>query len=172
MIKLMNTSKSAAALLSLGLVVLATGCSSPAPQPLANTFDAHGGLANWNSQKAFRYRMNGFPLSAQVAKPNETTVDLHKRLHRVEGATFLAGYDGQNGWALPTDDAAVVPAYRRMPVALAILGVMVLLSVFDIVPLVAAVIMAALAAVFTGRPSTAASYRAIHWNSIVLVAGM
>ena len=61
---------------------------------------------------------------------------------------------------------------RKMPYALAILAVMVALSVLQWVPLVAAVLMACLAAVFTRCLSMEDSYRAIHWGSIVLVAGM
>jgi di/tricarboxylate transporter len=72
----------------------------------------------------------------------------------------------------PTEQAEVVPQYRRMPVALMILAVMVLLSIFNVVPLVAAVLMAVLAAVFSGCLSMEDSYRSIHWSSLVLVAGM
>ena len=73
---------------------------------------------------------------------------------------------------MPTEYAEVVPAYKRMPLSLIILAVMVLLSIFDVVPLVAAVIMAAMAAVFTRCLTMEDSYRAIHWSSLVLVAGM
>ena len=73
---------------------------------------------------------------------------------------------------MPTEQAEVVPAYRRMPLALIILAAMVLLSIFDVVPLVSAVIMAAMAAVFTRCLTMEDSYRAIHWSSLVLVAGM
>jgi di/tricarboxylate transporter len=66
----------------------------------------------------------------------------------------------------------LTPAYRRKPVALVILAVMVLLTVFDVVPIVAAVMMAAMAAVFTRCLTMEDSYRAIHWSSLVLVAGM
>lgn len=66
----------------------------------------------------------------------------------------------------------IVPQYKRMPVALCILGAMVMLSVFNVVPLVAAVIMAALAAVFTRCMTMEDAYRSIHWSSLVLVAGM
>ena len=72
----------------------------------------------------------------------------------------------------PTEQAEVVPAYRRMPLALVILAAMVLLSIFNLVPLVAVVLMAALAAVFSGCLTMEDSYRAIHWSSLVLVAGM
>jgi di/tricarboxylate transporter len=73
---------------------------------------------------------------------------------------------------MPTEQAEVVPAYRRMPLALIILVAMVLLTIFDVVPLVAAVIMAALAAGATRCLSMEDAYRAIHWSSLVLVAGM
>ncbi len=73
---------------------------------------------------------------------------------------------------LPAEVADIVPSYRRMPVALAILVAMVGLTVFDVVPLVAAVLMASLAAVFTRCLTMEDAYRAIHWSSLVLVAGM
>lgn len=73
---------------------------------------------------------------------------------------------------MPAELDEIVPAYRRMPVSLVILATMVLLSIFDVVPLVAAVIMAAMAAVFTRCLTMEDSYRAIHWSSLVVVAGM
>ncbi len=73
---------------------------------------------------------------------------------------------------MPTEHAEIIPAYRRKPLALIILTAMVLLTVFDVVPLVAAVIMAAMAAVFTRCLTMEDSYRAIHWSSLVLIAGM
>jgi len=72
----------------------------------------------------------------------------------------------------PTELAEVVPSYRRMPIALTILVAMVLLTIFDVVPLVAAVLMAVLAAVFTRCLTMEDAYRSIHWSSIVLIAGM
>jgi len=72
----------------------------------------------------------------------------------------------------PVEQAQVVPAYRRMPIALTILSVMVLLSILNIIPLVATVIMAALAAVFTRCMTMEDAYHSIHWSSLVLVAGM
>ncbi|MGP1346822.1 MAG: SLC13 family permease [Phycisphaerales bacterium] len=73
---------------------------------------------------------------------------------------------------LPRERAEVPAAHRRMPVALAILATMVLLVVFDLVPLVVAAILAALAAVITRCLSMEQAYRSIHWSSIVLLAGM
>ena len=72
----------------------------------------------------------------------------------------------------PTELAEIVPSYRRLPIALTILSTMVLLTVFDVVPLVAAVLMAVLAAVFTRCLTMEDAYRSIHWSSLVLIAGM
>jgi di/tricarboxylate transporter len=73
---------------------------------------------------------------------------------------------------LPAEHAEIVPEYKRMPIALTILVAMVGLAIFDIVPLIAAVIMAVIAAVFTRCLTMEDAYRSIHWSSIVLVAGM
>ncbi|MBT8134810.1 MAG: SLC13 family permease, partial [Gammaproteobacteria bacterium] len=73
---------------------------------------------------------------------------------------------------LPSEHAEIVPSYRRMPIALIILVSMVLLSIFDIMPLVPAVMLASLAAIFTRCLTMEDAYRAIHWSSLVLVAGM
>jgi di/tricarboxylate transporter len=73
---------------------------------------------------------------------------------------------------LPAEFEESVPARRLAPVALAILAAMVLLSLFDLVPLVAAVLMAALAAVLTRCLTMEDAYRAVHLSSLVLLAGM
>ena len=73
---------------------------------------------------------------------------------------------------MPAERAEIVPSYRRMQVALGILVGMVLLTIFDVVPLVTDVLMAALAAVFTRCLTMEDAYRAIHWSSLVLIAGM
>jgi len=73
---------------------------------------------------------------------------------------------------LPRELEDVAPARDRAPTALAIVAGMVILAAFDIVPVVAAVLLAALAAVFTRCISMEESYRAIHWSSLVLIAGM
>jgi di/tricarboxylate transporter len=73
---------------------------------------------------------------------------------------------------MPRELTERVADYRRMPVALVILAGMVLLTLFDLVPLTAAVILAAMAAVFTRCLTMNDSYRAIHWSSLVLIAGM
>lgn len=73
---------------------------------------------------------------------------------------------------IPSEYEEIVPVYRKAPIALAILATMVGLSVFDVVPLVVAVILAAMAAVITGCLSAERAYRSIHWSSLVLMAGM
>jgi len=73
---------------------------------------------------------------------------------------------------LPLELDQVAPARRYAPWALLILAGMVVLSVLDAVPMVAAVLMAALAAVFIGCLTMEDGYRAIHWSSLVLIAGM
>lgn len=74
--------------------------------------------------------------------------------------------------ALPEEIKQVVPAWRRAPAALAILAVMVALSAFEIVPVVVAVLVAALLAVATRCLTMEQSYRAIQWSTVVLIAGM
>jgi di/tricarboxylate transporter len=73
---------------------------------------------------------------------------------------------------MPAEYGDVVPEQSKMPVSLTILAGMVLLGVFDLVPLVAAVIMAVVAAIVTRCLTMEEAYRAIHWSSVVLVAGM
>ncbi len=73
---------------------------------------------------------------------------------------------------IPPEHADIVPVYKKAPVALMILGAMVLLSVLDLVPLVVCVLGAAIAAVVSGCLSAQQAYRSIHWSSLVLVAGM
>ena len=53
-----------------------------------------------------------------------------------------------------------------------ILAAMVLLPIFDVVPIVAAVMMAAMAAIFTRCLSMEEAYRSVEWRAIFLIAGM
>jgi di/tricarboxylate transporter len=73
---------------------------------------------------------------------------------------------------IPEEIGDVVPSYKKMPIALGILVAMVLLTVFDVIPLVAAVLLAALGAVFTRCLTMEDAYESIHWSSLVLIAGM
>ncbi|MDC8829693.1 SLC13 family permease [Alteromonas gilva] len=72
----------------------------------------------------------------------------------------------------PSEADDIVPAYKRMPVALVIIALLVLSSVFNWMPLIAAVMLAVIAGVVTRCLSAADAYRAIHWQSLVLLAGM
>lgn len=74
--------------------------------------------------------------------------------------------------ALPAEIERVAPAWKRAPVALVILALMVTLAAFNIVPVVIAVSICALLAVVTRCLSMEQAYVGIHWSSIVLIAGM
>jgi di/tricarboxylate transporter len=73
---------------------------------------------------------------------------------------------------MPAEYEEARPAHRKAPIAIAILLGMVLLSVFDVVPVVAAVLLAAMAGVFTRCLTMEDAYRSISWSSLVLLAGM
>ena len=73
---------------------------------------------------------------------------------------------------LPGELLDVIPARDKMPIAIAILAGMVMLTVFDIVALVTAVLFATMAAIATRCLTMDDAYRSIHWSSIVLIAGM
>ena len=73
---------------------------------------------------------------------------------------------------LPEDYREVVPARRRAPVALAILAAMVGLLVFDLLPTVTAVLGATAALVLSRCIRTDSCYRAIDWQTVVLIAGI
>ncbi len=73
---------------------------------------------------------------------------------------------------LPAELEDVAPARDKAPVALAIVAGMVVLSALGVVPVVTAVLLAALAAVFTRCLDMEDAYRSIHWSSVVLIAGM
>lgn len=73
---------------------------------------------------------------------------------------------------LPREHTDIVPSYNRLGMSLCILAAMVLLTLFNVVPLVPAVMMASLAAIFTRCLTMEEAYRSIHWSSLVLIAGM
>jgi len=74
--------------------------------------------------------------------------------------------------ALPSEIERVALEWRRAPIAIAILLLMIALSVLKIVPIAISVMVCALLAVATRCLTMEQAYRAIHWNSIVLLAGM
>lgn len=129
----------------------------------------------------FRHRFNLYVLG--LRRHGEPLPDFENARLEASDSLFVMGpwsavkqMHLQNHEFVPMETPAeltdIVPAYRHMPVALAILAAMVLLSIFNIVPLVATVVMAALAAVFTRCMTMEDAYNSIHWSSLVLVAGM
>jgi di/tricarboxylate transporter len=74
--------------------------------------------------------------------------------------------------ALPREWRDVVPAFRRAPVALAVIAAMMLVMVAGALPAVVAVLAAGLVLVATGCVSMPQAYRAVNWQSLVLIAGM
>ena len=68
--------------------------------------------------------------------------------------------------------AEVAPARRKAPLAITIMLAMLLMMTFNVVPAVIAVIIAALATVVLRCISMEAAYRAINWQSLMLIAAM
>jgi di/tricarboxylate transporter len=73
---------------------------------------------------------------------------------------------------LPQEMSEVAPERAKAPWALAIVGGMLALMTFNLVPNVAAVLLAALAMVPAGCLSMKDAYNSINWQSLVLIAGM
>lgn len=82
----------------------------------------------------------------------------------------------QNDWVVlgqPIEQVAKVTIDRKAPVAAGIMLLMILAMIFDWVPAVMAVIIAAVLMVFTGcLRDVEDAYRTINWESIVLIAAM
>ena len=74
--------------------------------------------------------------------------------------------------SLPREWQDVAPAFRRAPVAVMIMIAMMVVMVLDILPAVVAVLAAGVALVATGCLSMPNAYRAVSWQSLVLIAGM
>jgi di/tricarboxylate transporter len=74
--------------------------------------------------------------------------------------------------SLPLEIEDVAPARNQAPWALVILGLMVSVMVLELVPNVAAVLIAALAMITTRCVSMDEAYKAVNWPSLVLIAGM
>ena len=73
---------------------------------------------------------------------------------------------------LPKELEEIAPNTKKAPYALGILGVMLLVMTFNLVPSVTAVLFAALAMVITGSLSMNDAYRSLNAQSLVLIAGM
>ena len=73
---------------------------------------------------------------------------------------------------LPREMDEIAPNRDKAPWALAIIGAMLVLMTFKLMPSVAAVLLAALMMVFTRCVSMKNAYASINWESLVLIAGM
>ncbi len=74
--------------------------------------------------------------------------------------------------ALPREWREIVPAFRRAPWALAIITAMMVLMVTGTLSAVISVLAAGMALVLTGCVTMPQAYRAVNWQSLVLIAGM
>jgi di/tricarboxylate transporter len=73
---------------------------------------------------------------------------------------------------LPAEYQERLPAKQRWRVAVGIVVAMVALLAFEVLPNAAIAMLAALAMIATGCIRLDAIYRAIHWKTIVLIAGL
>jgi di/tricarboxylate transporter len=73
---------------------------------------------------------------------------------------------------LPREMDEIAPNRSKAPWALGIMGGMLVLMAFKLMPSVTAVLLAALAMVFAGCVSMKNAYDSINWESLVLIAGM
>jgi di/tricarboxylate transporter len=73
---------------------------------------------------------------------------------------------------LPAEFKELLPARRRAPVALGILGAMIVAMAFELLPNSGAALLAALAMIGSGCIGLEGIYRVISWRTIVLIAGM
>lgn len=74
--------------------------------------------------------------------------------------------------SLPEDYREVVPARRKAPLVLGLLGTMVGLLVFNIVPTVTAVLMTSIALVLTRCVPPESCYKLVDWSTVILIAGI
>jgi di/tricarboxylate transporter len=73
---------------------------------------------------------------------------------------------------LPKELESFAPARPKAPIAVVILLIMVVMLAGGWLPMTATVLICVLAAVFTGCITMDGAYRAIHWPSLILIAGM
>ncbi len=73
---------------------------------------------------------------------------------------------------LPKEMEAATRPYSRAPLAVGVMVGMMLLLTFQVVPAVHAVLLAAVAMVLGGAVSGDDAYRAVNWESVVLIAGI
>jgi len=73
---------------------------------------------------------------------------------------------------LPTEFEEVLPAAGKAPIALAILGLVVLMMITGVLPNVHAVLIGCLLMGLFGVMTMKGAYRSISWKSLVLIVGM
>lgn len=90
-----------------------------------------------------------------------------KAIRRLQSATgdFI-------GLTLPPEIEDVAPAADRFPHALAVLALMIGLMVSGVVPNVIAALTACLLMGLFGCVSLTSAYKSVHWQSLILIAGM
>ena len=64
------------------------------------------------------------------------------------------------------------PARKKAPLALGIMGILMILLITNVIPIVTASLLAAFALILTGCLTIDEAYEAVDWRSIVLIAGM
>lgn len=69
------------------------------PEGLAEVFDKHGGIEQWNKMKTLSYSLN----------KEEHTIDLHSRKTVINSAEYSLGYNGKDIWVSDTT------AYKKDP---------------------------------------------------------
>ncbi|TVR66041.1 MAG: SLC13 family permease [Gemmatimonadales bacterium] len=87
------------------------------------------------------------------------------RMLQQEGRDFVVAM-------APREMEPALKPLDRAPVAVLVMLGMLLLMTFNIVPAVTAVLLAAVAMVLFGAVSAADAYRAVNWESVVLIAGI
>ena len=118
-----------------------------------------------------------------IRRGQEALVDFHQAKLKSSDSLFVAGSWGDikelakrtHDFIVleePSDNEDSPPSHKKAPMALGILSILIAVSVLELIPLTMTVICAALAAVFSRCMTMEDAYRSIHWNSIVLIAGL
>ncbi|MGI9284258.1 MAG: SLC13 family permease, partial [Pseudomonadales bacterium] len=107
---------------------------------------------------------------------SETTLEFGDSLLVAGGWKYISRLQGEQSnffvLTLPEEMDEVAPNRSRAPIALLILGTMLLTMTFNLVPSVTAVLLAAIALVLTRCLSMNDAYGSINCESLVLIAGM
>lgn len=68
----------------------------PKPGPLDQTYEAHGGLNQWQSYRSLSLHMS-YERGGEIREETILT-DLQTRQERIEGSDYVLGYDGNDYW--------------------------------------------------------------------------